>query len=522
MMMPSTAGRAQRFPLLTLFTAYRHGRGLVLALLLSACASLPPPGNKVFSTAIAKPEQTALGHIVTQSLGTTPVSGFRLESSGQQALEDRLALIDHAERSLDLQYFMIGHDDTVLALMRHLHTAAERGVRVRLLVDDINTVGRDSALRRFAAHPNIEVRLFNPFAGDRSSMVSRFLTSGPDVQQLSHRMHNKLFIADNAIAITGGRNLGDQYFLFSTSNNFVDLDVIAAGTIVPQLSAMFDRYWNDDHAYPVQSIVSSAEDDNVKPVTPLVPTQPHSDSFSAQLEHGHVTLAIAQATLLADTPGKIDGNSQPAALQPTVATDVASVMASTQHDLTIITPYLVPGAQTMALFGSLTARGVHIRILTNSLASTDAPLAQMAYTQHRPALLRLGVELYELKPLIGPAQHLRAFGSSHAALHAKTFVVDGHTLFVGSMNLDLRSALENTEMGLLMDSPTLSQQMEQMFDLVSREASYRVELQADGNLRWSAASQTGPPQSWNSDPEASSWLKFKLWLVEPFVPETQL
>src|ERR1700719_1141443 len=228
----------------------------VLALLISGCATLPRHVEKSPSVALKDPETTSLGRVVAAEEGGRNLSGIHLLTSGEEALDDLIALADHAERTLDIQYYIIHQDDSARILLQHVRLAADRGVRVRVLVDDLNTAGEDRRFMHVGAHANVEVRVFNPFPGGRSATWTRLLASVNDIRRINHRMHNKLFVADNALAITGGRNIGDEYFTRDPHYNFIDLDVIAAGTIVRELSASFDAFWNSKYAYPIASLAS--------------------------------------------------------------------------------------------------------------------------------------------------------------------------------------------------------------------------------------------------------------------------
>src|SRR6202158_4046444 len=228
----------------------------VLALLASGCASLPRHVEKFQSVALPNPGTTTLGRVVAAEEGGRNLSGIHLLTSGEEALADLIALADHAERTLDIQYYIIHQDDSARILLQHVRLAAERGVRVRVLVDDLNTAGEDRRFMHLGAHANVEVRVFNPFPGGRSATWTRLLASVGEIRRINHRMHNKLFVADNALAITGGRNIGDEYFTRDPRYNFIDLDVVAAGAIVPELSASFDAFWNSKYAYPIASLAA--------------------------------------------------------------------------------------------------------------------------------------------------------------------------------------------------------------------------------------------------------------------------
>src|SRR5450432_3987145 len=292
-------------------TRVRRPVGLLAAavLLISGCASLPPHVVKSHTEALRDPETTSLGRIIAGEEGGKNLSGIRLLTSGEEALGDLIALADHAERTLDIQYYIIQQDDSARILLHHVRLAADRGVRVRVLVDDLNTAGEDRRFMHLGEHANVEVRVFNPFPGGRFATWTRFLASATDIRRINHRMHNKLFVADNALAITGGRNIGDEYFTRNARSNFIDLDVIAAGAIVPELSASFDAFWNSKFAYPIASV---AEPVNAEPANaePAPPPPDSGDSGSAhwlegELKSGTVQLTWVPATVLADRPAKI-------------------------------------------------------------------------------------------------------------------------------------------------------------------------------------------------------------------------
>src|SRR5277367_2265005 len=240
---------------------------------VSGCASLPRHVEKSESDALPHPEKTSLGRLVAAEESNKNLSGFRLLTSGEEALADLISLADHADRTLDIQYYLIDDDESAGLLLHHVRLAADRGVRVRLLVDDLHTAGEDQRFVRLGEHANVEVRVFNPFPGGRFATWTRFVASGNDLRRINHRMHNKLFVADNVLAITGGRNIGDQYFTRDPHNNFIDLDVVAAGTIVAELSASFDAFWNSQYAYPIASVASAAGAESGSP--------PHDDGAPA-------------------------------------------------------------------------------------------------------------------------------------------------------------------------------------------------------------------------------------------------
>jgi len=488
---------------------------LLCAIALAGCASLPPPELREPVTAFAEPQATTLGRLAASAAAAPDLSGFRLLVSGEDAFGALAALADHAERSLDLQYYLVRSDASSHALMRRVLAAAHRGVRVRLLLDDLNTAGQDAGLLRLTAHPNIEVRLYNPFPAGRMSTLARVLASITDISRINQRMHNKLSVADNALAITGGRNVGDAYFVHSVQSNFVDIDIVVAGPAVRQLSASFDSFWNSPMSYPAKAVVDmdppSAEADTPLPAAASIP----SVSFAEELSRNELTLEWAPSEVFADKP--ID---KPIKAQG-ISGDVASLLRTAQKEVILISPYFVPGERGVAMARELTQRGVKLRVLTNSLASTDAPVVHIGYAHYREALLALGVELHELHPHLGaPRGIIGAFGSSQASLHAKVVVIDGKTALVGSMNMDPRSRRLNTEMAVLVHSSAIAQRLIEVYDEVCA-SSYRVSLAEDKTLRWSSSGPGAPPPA-TSEPEAGLWLKLAVKLLTPFAPEELL
>jgi len=447
-------------------------------------------------------------------------SGFRLLTRSTNALMSRVALADHAQHALDLQYFIFDNDATGRLVAQRLLAAADRGVRVRLLVDDINAVEAIDLFDALDTHPNIEVRLFNPFATKKPSVFSKATQFLLDAHRLNRRMHNKSFIMDGNVAIVGGRNIGDAYFDAGDSTNFRDLDLIAIGPVVKQASQAFDAYWNCDAAYPVKAFTGKHAD--------------HYDLAKLRLELAHDARAFAQsdyaqatldelphgasadrpgkwfwgpATLVADQPEKIEADHDQPQLR--IGPDIKAMTDGAQHELLLISPYFIPGDPGTQYLTALAARGVTVKVLTNSLASNDEPAVYSGYSHYRRALLEGGVQLYELRPAAGAAQPATAGGtSSGVSLHAKAIVVDRQQVFIGSMNMDARSKLLNTEMGLIVDCPPLAAAVTEFFDTATLPASaWHVVLKADGSahggaMQWQAI-DAGKPVSYDHDPGAT-------------------
>jgi putative cardiolipin synthase len=494
---------------------------LGLTLTLGGCSSLRHDYVKQPSHAL--PPATATPgaryvHAVTSQ--HRDESGFRLLTHSSNALMSRVALADHAEHSLDLQYYIFANDATGRLMAQRLLQAADRGVRVRLLLDDINVAGEIDMLDALDAHPNIEVRLFNPFPSRDPSTLTKATQFLLNAQRLNHRMHNKSFIMDGNVAIVGGRNIGDAYFDAGDSTNFRDLDLIAIGSVVKQASAAFDTYWNCDAAYPVKAYTGKHADhyDLARLRLDLINEArkfAQSDYAQATLEdipHGASAdrpgaWFWGPAMLVADQPEKIDAAQDDPALR--IGPQIHALMDGARQDVLLISPYFIPGDSGTKYLTGLAAGGVSVKVLTNSLASTDEPAVHAGYSRYRRALLKGGVQLYELQPAAGAAQPATGAGtSSGVSLHAKAIVVDRQQVFVGSMNMDERSKLLNTEMGIIVDSAPLAQAVAQFFDTATAPASaYHVMLGAKGSphdddLLWQAT-DGGKPITFNHDPEAT-------------------
>jgi len=490
-------------------------------MVLTGCAGLPRHVHKTPSTAFAHPETTTIGRIVAADQVGKNLSGIRLLSTGDEAFASLISLADHAERTLDIQYYIIHEDESTRTLLHHVRLAADRGVRVRLLVDDLNTAGEDRRFMHLSSLAHVEVRVFNPFTAGRFSNWTRFISSATDIRRINHRMHNKLFVADNALAITGGRNIGDQYFTLDPRSNFVDLDVVAAGPIVPALSASFDEFWNSKYAIPIAIVASSVDAETNS--TP--PVEAEFSAGAAWLEHQLIEhklqLLWVPATVLADEPAKIASEAAPD-VEVTIANDIRTLMSTATQELIIISPYFVPGREGVAQIRELVSRGVHIRILTNSLASTDSPLVDIGYARYRVPLLKLGVELREMRPKLGQKRaRFHPFRSSNASLHAKALVIDQKIVFIGSMNMDERSASFNSELGLVISSAEIAHEVTGLLDDISTDGSYRVQLDQHDRVEW-VSSEAGTQKVWHTDPGTSRTERIWLKLLSPFAPDELL
>ncbi|AHX13028.1 phospholipase [Dyella jiangningensis] len=452
-------------------------------------------------------------------------SGVRLISDSGDALLARIALADRAKHSLDIQYYMFHSDATGELLAQRLLAAADRGVRVRLLLDDLHVAGNDDVLRALDGHRNIEIRLFNPFLERNASMWGMGKQFAGDFSRLNRRMHNKAYIADGAMAIVGGRNIGDEYFDANDNVNFRDLDVLVVGPVVAEVGQAFDRYWNSTQSFPIGAFhrhePAPEELQELRRSMAAHARTFSQGSYAQNLvarvgdlarETPSKEWAWGQASYLADDPEKGDpaANSQDLHMAPAIR----AWLDGAKDRLTLISPYFVPGKKGVAYLQGMRERGVNVEVLTNSLASTDAGNVYVAYASYRPPLLKAGVKLYELKPdarRTGGGSHF--FGSSSGAnsLHAKAFVVDEQHAFVGSMNLDPRSIDINTEDGVIVHSPTLAKALLSIFaDATKPEHSYQVLLDANGNVYWEGKQANGEMIRYEHSPETSWWRRFKV------------
>jgi len=537
---------------------WRCALGAVLGALFGGCAVLPPalPRAPSYTPDLAQVAPTALARIAADSLAAAraapPVeaenegedesarpeleadaagraeppdrSALRLLGAGDQALDARIALIRRAQASIALQTYLFDLDSTGLLVLRELRAAAARGVRVRLLIDDLHAAGHDDALAAFAALPNVELRLFNPLPARSSGYAMRIALSLHELGRINRRMHNKLFVADNAVAIVGGRNIADEYFRRSAGANFIDLDLLAVGPVVPALSASFDAYWNSPGAYDIRELAAPPRDAAARLAARLDalpaadPTLPARDplgqaSLDTQLADGLLRLEPAAARLAADEPAKITQHDAPPVDGRAMQEQIA-LMQSARSELWIVSPYVVPGAPLLDEFRQAAQRRVRVTLMTNSSATTDEPLAYDGYARCRARLLAFGVSLRELVARRADADEARVAGSGASAampgastsrLHAKLTVVDRRWLYVGSLNLDRRSAHSNTEVGVVVDSPALAAQV----------AALRLgdaAPQDGGDVAWQVRTDAPPA-------ERRTWRR---WLIGMFIGDEML
>jgi cardiolipin synthase C len=512
-----------------------------LMAVLAGCGTLPASVDKPASFAPASPEKGTLQAFVAASQPSPEMSGFRLLPMGIYALDARLQLIRRAQHTLDLQYYVIENDDSGQLLLRSLRDAAQRGVRVRLLVDDLYTSQTQDLLRALTVLPGFEVRLFNPFCCAREGGTAmRYVASLGDFSRLNHRMHNKLFVADGVAAIAGGRNIADEYFTRNPGQNFIDMDCLIVGAVVPQLEHIFDRYWNNDATVPVAELVQrgasradlQASYDRLMGTTPVQPLQdlPEVDvlgygPLAEDLDNGRIGLIWGSAFALADQPEKVMRHEAREAYETSTTMSVRDLMLTAESEVVVTSPYLIPGTMGMEVLQALRRKNVKVLVLTNSLASNDEPLVHTGYARYRPEMLRLGVDLYELSP--ARAVRTKRFGldmfgtSSTGRLHAKTVAIDRRTVFIGSMNLDPRSASKNTEMGVIIDSPQLARELIRVVSISRLQSAYRLRLTSQNALEW-LTYDDDREMVLTEEPESSGWTQIQNLLFGFFVPEEQL
>ncbi|HEY2634449.1 MAG TPA: phospholipase D family protein [Steroidobacteraceae bacterium] len=530
-----------------------HGAVLLAIAMLCGCAGLPPGADypKPASAAFAHPEDTRLGREFADAAREHGRdSAFRIINAGVDGFQLRMQMIDAAQSALDLQYFIFRGDETGRMLTDGLQRAADRGVRIRVLVDDGDRVAGDEQILRLLANPSVEVRIFNPSSYRGHSRLVRRLNFLLNAPRLNYRMHNKLLVADGALALIGGRNIGNQYFQVDPESQFADDDVVTAGPIVGELSATFDEFWNSDLAIPAQALGRGARPD--RGVTARTEHQsagreaPGAAPKSAAIDYasllksgeplagiasGRLPMAWAHARVVYDSPDKkqVSGGALPGRL---ITRAVLESIREVQSELVLVSPYFIPAADELQLLKDLRRRQVRVRVLTNSLESTTEIAAQSGYEHYRVPLLRDGVELYEVRSMLGDVRgsgqtaQVSRFGNY--ALHAKMYVFDRQKVFIGSMNYDQRSKRINTEVGLIIESTELAQQTARRFDaMVKPDDCYIVGLrpaEPPGNssrLVW-RTEENGHAVEYTHEPARSGWQRLEVKLLALLPLDKQL
>jgi putative cardiolipin synthase len=503
---------------------------LLFTLLILACTTLPEPEMKTLTLAYDPHPDSRLAAVTRNLVADVDDgnSGFFKLFRNDDAMRWRLLLADMAEETLDMQYFIWKGDASGELLLDRVIKAADRGVRVRILVDDIYLIGADRTIAALSQHPQIEMRMFNPANRRTGSIVVRGLEMLGNIEQLNHRMHNKLIVADNRFAIVGGRNLGNEYFGLNPKHNFTDFDVLAFGPVAKKVSASFDIYWNNQWAYPGEALLQNYKDQELLPLL--------LEELQEQLVKNEKLLVEFQQQnqdwnnlLLKLTDNMKNGTARVIYDEPLVGEDIPPVQLvetlgeltdNAQHELLISTPYFIPHEDFYQGVPYLISRGVRVVVLTNSLGSTNHPIVHSGYKKHRKKVIEMGVELFELRhnatargKFDTPPVQSKAFG-----LHAKYIVIDRKFTFAGSLNLDPRSIYINTEMGLIIDSAILAEAVAREFEEeLKPENSWQVLLDDKGRLFWQAGGEII-----RKEPARNSWQRFQAWFFGLFDLDDQL
>lgn len=509
-------------PLIPDFTMLRYLTILIGAMLLHGCASLPQDVQKQASDAFDQPVETSLGRMgSTAAMHHSADSGFIIQDTGRQAFLQRAALIEAAERSIDAQYYIWNSDVSGRYLARRLLLAAERGVRVRLLFDDFNVAGRDSAFAALDSHPNVEIRIYNPFATREGP--GKLLEAVGDFQRINRRMHNKTFVVDGAFGIVGGRNIGDEYFGLDPDVNFIDRDMLSIGPIVGEISANFDRYWNSHAAYPVaalarnkwepaqveQGLAAARAAAGDTHGLDCVPPQDADAALTAVREWlQSLEWAPAELVFSEPVPEALPSADHPAA----TAVRLAELLKSSEHEVLMESAYFILADRQLDGLRSLSDRGVKTRAITNSLASNDLVGNHAGYARSRRGMLASGMQLHELRPDARICARCAASAESckgEVSLHAKSMVFDREVLYVGSFNLNLRSIYLNGETVLIVHSPRLAEAVADAIESsLQPDNSWAVVRVQDGALQW-----TGTDGVYAHEPATPFWRRVKARLI---------
>ncbi len=499
---------------------------LLLAGLCFGCATVSFDQPKSYSISIANTGDTVLGKAAADwSASHQTLSGFYPLQQGMDALGVRLRLAERAEKSIDLQYFLM-KDDTAGAVMTNaLLKAADRGVRVRFLIDDIFTTFPDRYFLLMNQHPNIEIRIFNPISRRGISAFNILF----HFSQANRRMHNKSFTVDNAISVVGGRNIADEYFELNTDAVFIDFDVLALGPIAAEISRSFDEYWNHSRAVPIEQFTSDPKKAELDAARAEIDAEFNtlyetiygkalkSHLFQDLFDHRQ-TLFAASARVLADSPDKLTNKID--AEHMLLVADLLEVIHSAKKEVIFITPYYVPGSNGVQLVKDLTAKGVRVVVITNSLASNNHLPVHSAYARYRKDVIRAGAELYEVRANAARELLANENGPDILTLHTKAFYIDRRNLFVGSLNLDPRSMEINAEMGLLIDSEEMVASLAQSAQELLPNLTYRVVENDRGKLEWHGRINNRDVIE-TKEPLTRWWRRFKAWFMK-IAPESQL
>jgi len=505
-----------------------HGQLIVasaLTLLFGGCSSLPEDLEQEPSYAYQVPKETEITKFFREAApkGQPEKSGIRLLADPNEAYRARFGLSKLAQHTLDFQYYLWKNDATGTLLLERALEAADRGVQVRILIDDIYHRGRDPLYSKIATHPNAQIRVYNPSA--RRGLGSR-LEMAFNMGTLNHRMHNKIFLVDNSIAVLGGRNIGDDYFGTDPNLNFHDLDAIAVGPIAAKAGEAFDLYWNSPKAIPVEALYpKGSSEEELKELRVKLENQreAHFAALSYPLPRNPTNtqavmrqlrseLVWADAEIVVDDLARFQESRE-----SEIFLYLRDLVRGADSELILQTAYLIPTDETIAGFKKLVDRGVTVKIMTNSLMSNNHVAVHAHYKKHRKALLKAGVELYELRADDALMQYIRdeatEFAESNAGLHTKAFVIDGSISVIGSYNMDPRSRVWNSEISLVVHDETIGGQMREIMETAMRpENAYRVVLNEQGKVRWELNLPDGK-QVFRKEPGSGWWIRTKANLI---------
>lgn len=499
---------------------------LALLLWLGGCASLPQDLQQIPSQGYPYPGQTVLGAFIAETAPADPtLSGVELLADPGEAFSARFAIAGFAEKTLDMQYYLWKGDLVGKLLLWRALEAADRGVRVRFLIDDIYHAWRDNAYALIDTHPNFEIRVFNPMA---RRGLARNLNYVANRKALNHRMHNKIFMADNAVAVLGGRNIGNDYFGVDTNANFFDLDVLTTGEGARQAGVAFDEYWNSSYAVPIatlhqetytredleagrKELVEALNNQHAIPYALAM----EADETLEKLKHWRSQLIWTRAHVIVDPLERFEGQGESAIIQ-----EMTNIIEDIDSEFMVESAYLIPSKQGLESIRAMADRGVRVRLLTNSLMSNNHLSAHSGYMKYRKAILEAGAELHELRADAALREHFKANDEDHevpAGIHTKSFVIDGQQALIGSFNFDPRSRDLNSEIGLVVSNREFARQVQaEMNQDFHPENSYRLFLNEHGKLRWELRNPDGSTTIYKHDPGASIWkrmgARFLSWL----------
>ena len=511
--------------------AVRFFSSALLLLVAAGCATIDYDHPRQESFFLPDTSDTYFGKLIEPQVAQHPPdqSGFYPMNDGVDALTARLLLAHRAEESIDVQYYLIKNDIVGRVFIYALLQAADRGVRVRLLVDDMFTSGYDIGLAALDSHPNFEIRIYNPFHRGAAGRARSALTG---FGRITRRMHNKSFTIDNQVTIVGGRNIADEYFGVREDAKFGDLDVMGIGPVVQEVSNMFDTYWNHETALPVPAFVKELDDpqaaltelrsrlalslDEVRDSKYAEAVRVHSAQY---LEPGNSLFEWAPYELVVDSPDK--GIKAKAKDADSITTPLIRSIRSAERELIIISPYFVPLKSGIEGLAALEQRGVEVTVITNSLAANNQFTVHGGYAPARKPLLEAGVEIYEMRPDadVAGTEFVNASGAK-ATLHTKAFVVDDKEVFIGSFNFDPRSADLNTELGVIVRDPDLALIYAVLIDEALRDQTFEVFLNEEGKMRWRGF-HNGEETIYDKEPETTWGQRFSAWLAR-IIPKSQL